>query len=45
MEFEHKSGIYMCTCSGNNKSYIGQAKDVKTRKCEHLSELRGGIPF
>lgn len=45
MEFEHKSGIYMCTCSGNNKSYIGQAKDVKTRKCEHLSELRGGYHF
>lgn len=41
MEFEHKSGIYMCTCLGNNKSYIGQAQDVKTRKCEHLSELRG----
>lgn len=45
MEFEHKSGIYMCTCSGNNKSYIGQAKDVKDRKCEHLSELRGGHHF
>ena len=45
MEFEHKSGIYMCTCIGNNKSYIGQAKDVKDRKCEHLSELRGGYHF
>lgn len=45
MEFEHKSGIYMCTCSGNNKSYIGQAKDVKDRRCEHLSELRGGYHF
>lgn len=45
MEFEHKSGIYMCTCSGNDKSYIGQAQDVKDRKCEHLSELRGGYHF
>lgn len=45
MEFEHKSGIYMCTCNGNGKSYIGQALDVKDRKCEHLSELRGGYHY
>ena len=45
MEFKHKSGIYMCTCSGNNKSYIGQAQDVKLRKCQHLSELRGKCHF
>ena len=45
MKFEHKSGIYMCTCSGNNKSYIGQAKDVKNRKSEHLSALRGDYHF
>lgn len=45
MEFEHKSGIYMCTCSGNGKSYIGQSQDVKLRKCQHLSELRGGYHF
>lgn len=45
MEFEHKSGIYMCTCNGNNKSYIGQAQDVQDRKSEHLSELRGGYHF
>ena len=45
MDFKHKSGIYMCTCNGNGKSYIGQAKDVKDRKCEHLSELRGGRHF
>ena len=43
MEFEHRSGIYMCTCSCNKKSYIGQAKDVKNRKCEHLSDLRGEL--
>ena len=35
----------MCTCSGNGKSYIGQAKDVKNRKCRHLSELRSGHHF
>ena len=45
MEFEHKSGIYMCTCIGNGKSYIGQSKDVKLRKCQHLSELRNGRHF
>lgn len=45
MEFEHKSGIYMCTCNGNGKSYIGQAQDVKDRKCKHLSELRGNHHF
>lgn len=45
MEFEHKSGIYMCTCNGNGKSYIGQSKDVKLRKSQHLSELRGGYHF
>lgn len=42
MQFEHKSGIYMCTCNVNGKSYIGQSQDVKLRKCQHLSELRGG---
>lgn len=41
MRFEHKSGIYMCTCNINGKSYIGQSQDVKHRKCQHLSELRG----
>ena len=40
MEFEHKSGIYICTCVENGKSYIGQSKDVKLRKCQHLSALR-----
>ncbi len=40
MEFEHSSGIYMCTCTANNKSYIGQSVDVKLRKTQHLSELR-----
>lgn len=45
MEFEHKSGIYMCTCNINGKSYIGQSKDVKLRKCQHLSELRNGRHF
>lgn len=42
MEFRHESGIYICTCSGNGKQYIGQSKDVKLRKCQHLSELRYG---
>lgn len=45
MEFEHRSGIYMCTCIVNGKSYIGQSKDVKLRKCQHLSELRNGSHF
>ena len=45
MEFKHQSGIYMCTCNVNGKSYIGQAKDVKDRKCEHLSALRGNYHF
>ena len=40
MDFEHKCGIYMCTCIKNNKSYIGQSQDVKLRKCQHLSALR-----
>lgn len=40
MDFEHKCGIYMCTCIENNKSYIGQSQDVKLRKCQHLSALR-----
>lgn len=40
MKFEHKSGIYICKCLGNDKVYIGQSKDVKLRKCQHLSELR-----
>lgn len=45
MEFEHRSGIYMCTCNANGESYIGQSQDVKLRKCQHLSELRGGKHF
>lgn len=45
MKFEHKSGIYMCTCDVNGKSYVGQSQDVKLRKCHHLSELRGGYHF
>ena len=45
MEFEHKSGIYMCTCNINGKSYIGQSCDVKLRKCHHLSQLRNNNHF
>ena len=45
MEFEHKSGIYMCTCNINGRSYIGQSQDVKLRRCHHLSELRSGRHF
>lgn len=45
MEFEHRSGIYMCTCNINGKSYIGQSQDVKLRKCQHLSELRSDRHF
>ena len=45
MEFEHKSGIYMCTCNINGRSYIGQSSDVKLRKCRHLSELRSNRHF
>ena len=45
MEFEHKSGIYMCTCNINGRSYIGQSSDVKLRKCHHLSDLRGNRHF
>lgn len=40
MEFEHRSGIYKCTCIANEKSYIGQSKDVKLRKNNHLYLLR-----
>lgn len=45
MEFEHRSGIYMCTCDINGKSYVGQSRDVKLRKCRHLSELRNNRHF
>lgn len=45
MKFEHRSGIYMCTCNINGRSYIGQSSDVKLRKCQHLSELRGNRHF
>lgn len=45
MEFKHDSGIYVCKCIGNDKHYIGQSKDVKLRKCRHLSELRGNRHF
>ena len=38
-------GIYKITNLINNKSYIGQAQDVKLRKCQHLSELRGKCHF
>lgn len=49
MEFEHKSGIYMCTCIGNGKSYIGQSKDVKLRSstinkcCKGVKKTAGGF--
>jgi len=40
MDFEHKSGIYMCTCKTTGKAYMGLSNDVKLRKTQHLSELR-----
>ena len=43
MEFEHKSGIYMCTCSGNGKSYIGQAQDVKIGMILLIIFMRGWL--
>lgn len=40
MEFEHKSGIYKCTCIGNGKIYVGQSVDLKLRKSMHQSMLK-----
>lgn len=41
MNFKHECGIYVCQCMNSGKRYIGQSKDVKLRKCSHLSDLRG----
>ena len=38
-----KSGIYVITCIKNQKHYIGQSKNVKSRLCAHKNKLRRGI--
>ena len=37
-----RSGIYRIKCSGNNKIYIGSAKNLSQRFGEHLRRLRRG---
>lgn len=39
------TGIYKITCSGNNKSYIGQSVSIKRRWRDHLAELRRGAHY
>ena len=39
-EFKHKSGIYRLVNKLNNKSYIGSAKDLKTRFLVYFSKNR-----
>lgn len=34
--------IYKITCTKNNKVYIGQTKDVKKRKTDHINSLKNG---
>ena len=36
------SGIYLITCTGNKKQYVGSTKDFAVRKRLHWSELRLG---
>ena len=40
---EEKSGIYCITNLENEKKYIGQSKNIKNRRFQHLSELRRNV--
>lgn len=39
-EFPDESGIYRCRCTVNERSYVGQAKSLSSRKRQHVTLLR-----
>lgn len=42
MIVEKKPGIYLIFCLANQRVYIGQSKNLKSRLGQHQAELRGG---